>query len=509
MTPPQFIKLLHAYYPDAGCGSLVIPAVFNNTRCTYRVPTAATQLKYLEPDVFATLSRLGLKFFLGIGPWGVLPELVNRFLIGYNPDTGHVNMQPFVDSPPVAFQFTAADVCATLHLPLEGAPFRTTRTPGVVPGIIPVAYAEYSGREGWRYTEIPLHLHDRCSAIAQIGDTASTDATARITGEYLKWAHDPQPVQWAHELVRRVREWHTRPKSTVNFAWFLTRYLCAKFSIGPPAPPFVRCQERFRKITVPGQLERLRLPERDFLRQVHQGEQARPPAHKQPPITHVSAEANLDTPEDITNRVKEFQTHEFTPTEIQALSTTFHYVSHQTTTTTPRSRSCTTESILRDQRNPPTPPPPTSPTPPPHESSPPAPATTTLPFPSATTDNPPQPRPHKLARHTAPDTETPDRPSTATPAVPLQPTLAPTQMATPLPPIPTPDLRALLDLPHCSYYPPYPLPRRPPQTLNRHGGRPPKDDCRREPPPTSSSGTGPTDRHRPTRDVYTERDLGR
>ena len=92
MASTQFIKLLHAYYPDAGCGSLVIPAEFNNTRCTYRVPTTTTQLKYLEPNMFDTLSRLGLKFFLGIGPWGVLPELVNRFLTGYNPNTSHVDM---------------------------------------------------------------------------------------------------------------------------------------------------------------------------------------------------------------------------------------------------------------------------------------------------------------------------------------------------------------------------------------------------------------------------------
>ena len=56
MASTPFTKLLHAHYPDAGCGSLVIQAEFNNTRCTYRVPTTATQLKYLEPDVFDSLS---------------------------------------------------------------------------------------------------------------------------------------------------------------------------------------------------------------------------------------------------------------------------------------------------------------------------------------------------------------------------------------------------------------------------------------------------------------------
>ena len=69
MTSTPFTKLLHPSYPDAGCGSLVIQDEFNNTRCTYRVPTAATHLMYLEPDVFDTLSRVSLKFFLGIDPW--------------------------------------------------------------------------------------------------------------------------------------------------------------------------------------------------------------------------------------------------------------------------------------------------------------------------------------------------------------------------------------------------------------------------------------------------------
>ena len=72
MASTPFIKLLHAYYPDASCAPLVVQDEFKNTRCTYRVPTAATQLKYLELDDFSTLSQLGLKFFLGIGPWGVL-----------------------------------------------------------------------------------------------------------------------------------------------------------------------------------------------------------------------------------------------------------------------------------------------------------------------------------------------------------------------------------------------------------------------------------------------------
>ena len=147
MAFTPFTKLLHAYYPDAGCGSLVIQTEFN-TRCTYRVPMATIQLKYLEPDVFETLSGLGLKFFLGIGPWGVLPELVDWFLTGYNPETSHVRMPAFVDASPVEFQFIVADVCTTLQLSGDGLPFRTTRSPSVVPNIIPTVYAEYAGREG-------------------------------------------------------------------------------------------------------------------------------------------------------------------------------------------------------------------------------------------------------------------------------------------------------------------------------------------------------------------------
>ena len=450
MASTPFTKLLHAYYPDAGCGSLVIQEEFNNTRCTYRVPTAATQLKYFEPDVFDTLSRLGLKFFLGIGPWGVLPELINWFLAGYNPDTGKVRMHAFADATPIEFQFNVADVCMTLHLPVDGTPFRTTKSPGVVPTIIPAAYSEYSGREGWRFTEIPPHLHDRCSAIAQIGDTASTDAISRITGEFIKWAHDPQPVQWAHELVRRVKEWQTRPKSVVNFAWFLTRYLCAKFNIGPPAPPYIRCQERCRKITIPGQTERLRIPERDFLRQVHQGERERPPAHKQPQITHVAAEDALDIPGDITQRTKEFQTREFTPAEIQELSTTFHYVSHQTAATTPRTRNCTTETILRNPQDPmdlPLPPPTISllgetPLASPHP-------TTHPPLPTFTDDTP-QPRPRKIARRNpphidAPEVETPfpplenpNPPQSPQPVVTSHPTPDSILATTPSEPLPAP-----------------------------------------------------------------------
>ena len=74
MASIPFTKLLHTHNPHASYVSLVIQAEFNNTRCTYWVTTATTQLKYLEPDVFDTLSRLGLKFFLEIGPWGYFPS---------------------------------------------------------------------------------------------------------------------------------------------------------------------------------------------------------------------------------------------------------------------------------------------------------------------------------------------------------------------------------------------------------------------------------------------------
>ena len=452
MASTPFTKLLHAYYPDAGCGSLVIQTEFNNTRCTYRVPTATTQLKYLEPDVFETLSQLGLKFFLGIGPWGVLPELVDQFLTSYNPETGHVRMPAFADTPPVEFQFTVADVCTTLQLPGDGLPFRTTRSPSVVPSIIPTVYAEYAGREGWRFTEIPPHLHDRCSAIAQIGDTASTDAISRISGEFLKWAHDPQPVQWAHEFVRRVREWQTRPKSVANFAWFLTRYLCAKFNIGPPPPPFIRCQERCRKTTMPGQPDRIRVPERDFLRQVHQGERDRPSAHKQPQITHVTAEDTIDTPEDITQRTKEFQARAFTPEEIQELSRTFYYMSPQTMAMVPHTRSCTTEPALRDTQHPMDLSLPTVTTSHLGENPPASPGTTTQPTPPILPNDSPQPRPTKLARHCpprapAPEVRTPFLPpenpnplSSPHSGVPSPPTADTTLTTTPNTPTPLADM---------------------------------------------------------------------
>ena len=74
-----------------------------------------------------------------------------------------------------------------------------------------------------------------------ISDTASTDAISRITGEFIKWAH---------EFVRRVKEWQTRPISVANFTWFLARYMGAKFNIGPLAPPYIRCQEQCRKVTI-------------------------------------------------------------------------------------------------------------------------------------------------------------------------------------------------------------------------------------------------------------------
>mgnify|MGYP000308879683 FL=1 len=317
-------------------------------------------------------------------------------------------MPAFADAPPVEFQFTAANVCTTLQLPGDGLPFRTTRSPTFVPNIIPTVYAEHARREGWHFTEIPPHLHDRCSAIAQIGDTASTDATARISGEFLKWAHNPQPVQWAHELVRRVREWQTRPKSVANFAWFLTRYLCAKFNIGPPAPPFIRCQERCRKITMPGQPDRIRIPERDFLRQVHQDERDRPPAHKQPQITHVTTEDTIDTPEDITQRAKEFQAWAFTLEEIQELSRTFYYMSPQTTAMAPHTRSCTTESALHDTQNPVDLPLPFATTSHLGETPPASSGTTTQPTPPILPNDSPQPRPTKLAHHNPPRAHAPE-----------------------------------------------------------------------------------------------------
>ena len=57
-------------------------------------------------------------------------------------------------------------------------------------------------------------------------------------------------------------------------------------------------------VAIQGQTECLRIQERDFLRQVHQGERECSPTHKQPQITHVAAEDTLDTPEDITQRTK-------------------------------------------------------------------------------------------------------------------------------------------------------------------------------------------------------------
>ena len=124
MEATPFTKLLHAYYLDASCGFLLVQDEFNNTRFIYQVPIVATQLKYLELDVFSALSQLGLEFFFRIAPCSVLPELVNWFLTGYKPDSGHVRMQAFADVAPIEFKFNAADVCVhstyrLTTLPLE------------------------------------------------------------------------------------------------------------------------------------------------------------------------------------------------------------------------------------------------------------------------------------------------------------------------------------------------------------------------------------------------------
>ena len=58
-------------------------------------------------------------------------------------------MHAFADSPPIKFQFNVVDVCTMLHLPVDGIPFHTTRSPGVTPNIIPTIYTEYSDCEGW------------------------------------------------------------------------------------------------------------------------------------------------------------------------------------------------------------------------------------------------------------------------------------------------------------------------------------------------------------------------
>ena len=153
---------------------------------------------------------------------------------------------------------------------------------------------------------------------------------------------------------------------------------------------------------MPGQPDRIRIPERDFLRQVHQGKRDRPPAHKQPQITHVTTEDTIDTPEDITQRAKEFQAWAFTPEEIQELSTTFYYMSPQTTAMAPHTRSCTTESALHDTQNPVDLPLPSATTTQPGETHLASPGTTTQPTPPILPNDSPQPRPTKLARHNPP-----------------------------------------------------------------------------------------------------------
>ena len=46
MASTPFTKLLHTHDPDASCGSLVIQAEFNNTRCTYRASSSSSGLAF-------------------------------------------------------------------------------------------------------------------------------------------------------------------------------------------------------------------------------------------------------------------------------------------------------------------------------------------------------------------------------------------------------------------------------------------------------------------------------
>ena len=68
-------------------------------------------------------------------------------------------MQAFANATPVEFQFTVVDVYATLYLPDEGAPFRMTRSLGVVCDIIPATYNNYFG-PGPKFDALVLKFFD-------------------------------------------------------------------------------------------------------------------------------------------------------------------------------------------------------------------------------------------------------------------------------------------------------------------------------------------------------------
>ena len=69
-------------------------------------------------------------------------------------------------------------------------------------------------------------------------------------------------------------------------------------------------------------------------------------------MTHVDPEPTPDTPNGVTLATKRFQSREFTNDEVRALSSTFYYFSHERIGAAPRARSCTTETALRNPREP-------------------------------------------------------------------------------------------------------------------------------------------------------------
>ena len=121
--------------------------------------------------------------------------------------------------------------------------------------------------------------------------------------------------------------------------------------------PFTRCQERYCIVapappSADDPTSRHRITEREFLHQVHQGRRARPPFNRHPPVKRVVAETTPDTAEDVTLATKRFQSREFTDDEVRALSSTFYYFTHERIGVAPRARSCTTETALRNPREP-------------------------------------------------------------------------------------------------------------------------------------------------------------
>ena len=167
---------------------------------TYQVPNVATQLAYRVSGIWCPL-KLGSNFslasthgvcqlygwiwFKDLGSNDILVQWQRSYTI-YIYNGWHARK---------------------LHFLISGTPFSLNKVSNVTHEIMLAHLSEYKCNIGWRLIKIPKQFHDSCWAITQIRDTTIIKSTHQIIGKFVKWVHNPQPIDWARNLFTRVRGW--------------------------------------------------------------------------------------------------------------------------------------------------------------------------------------------------------------------------------------------------------------------------------------------------------------